>query len=495
MEGKKKVLLNSVFYTFSSILIKSFSFILLPVYTLYLSPADYGVTTLVISFTAVMSIVSSLSLKASVTRFYADYKHDQEKLKSFYSTILIFVFIFSVLISFLGYWSKDFLIKYFFNEIAFYPIILIALLNLIFACQHSLHQSIMMGRQEGKKYTIINLIVFILTVVANLIFLAVFNMGAEGVLLATLIINIAYFFFMIIDLIRNNLINFSFNHELLVEALKYSIPIIPHNLSTSIASWVSRVVLNKNESLTAVGLYSVANQFGLIIDTIQSSVNSAFAPWFYEMLNEKDKKTNLEIVSLSQFLLIIYSLIYMIIGLFSQEALLIMTNEKYDLAWTVIPIFVVAYSVKSIYFFYINILFYYKEATKKIFYATLTGSFADIILAVILVPKFQMYGSALAFLIAKILVVSIVIKMSKNYKHIGYKLEPMLKIIIPSLIFMFAGLIFSYTNFLTEWNWYNVLYKFLVFTIYLLYIYMMHKEKIKKFYRSFKLKKQLNKKG
>jgi len=199
-------------------------------------------------------------------------------------------------------------------------------------------------------------------------------------------------------------------------------------------------------------------------------------------------------VSLSKLLLIIYSLVYMGIGLFSQEVIMLMTNERYYMAWTVIPILVVAFSVKSIYYFYVNILFYYKQAANKIFISTITGSMADIILASVLVKFYGMYGAAVAFLVAKIVVISIVIIMSKMYDDIGYRVTDMLKIIIPSLLFMGIGLYFSYTQYLTTFSWMNLLYKIGILVSYLAFIYLTNRKDIIRLMKSGKLQQFLRKK-
>ena len=115
-------------------------------------------------------------------------------------------------------------------------------------------------------------------------------------------------------------------------------------------------------------------------------------------------------------------------------------------------IFVVGFSIKSIYYFYVNILYYYKKAVKVLFIATISGSLLDIILAFYLVPRYGMYGAAIAFVCAKIIVSSIVIILSKGLMISGTVLS-MLKIIMPSLIFMGLGLYFSYTKYLTAFSW------------------------------------------
>lgn len=476
MNTKKKVIENSFFYVFSSLLMKAIGFFLLPVYTLFLVPEDYGTINLINAFIEVAIFIVSFSLFSAAIRFYTDYKNDREKLKRFYGTISIFIFFSGITIVTLGLIFKNLLISIFFKNIPFYPIVQIGLLTLIFFTLHALHQYILQGMQQGKKLTIINLSVFGFQISFNLYFIIVLKMGALGILISTFIINVGYFIYMIFDLKKNDLITFCVDKKLLYEALKYSIPIMPHDLSTHVASFASRVFINKSGTIALVGLYSVASQIGSIIDSIQTSVNQAFAPWFYDSMHNGSDEQNREIVNLSKFMLFVYSLIYMSIGLFSQEVIFLMTTEKYVRAWAVIPIFVAAYSIKSIYYFYVNILLYYKEASKKIFLSTVTSSLADVILASLLVPVWGMYGAAAAFLLAKIIVVVIVVIISKRYNSVGYKIGEMLKIIIPSLLFLSIGLFFSYTKYMTVLSWHNLLFKVIILLAYILFAYFTNKK-------------------
>lgn len=491
MRNVGRLVKNSFLYTFSSLLIKAIGFLMLPVYTYFLSPQDYGITNLATSFIGVGTFIVSFSLYSAIIRFYTDYKDDKEILKRFFGTIVIFVFCSGVLFVGLAFLLQKWIVAWFFSGIAFYPVVVIALLTLIFVCEYSVHQSIMQGMQTGKKLTIRNLVVFGLQVGFNLLFIAVYKLGAVGVLLASLTINSLYIIYMLIDLIHNDLITFCIDKTLLREALKYSIPIMPHNLSTSIAQFAERIFINSTSSLASVGLYSIAWQFGLIIDIIQTSVNQAFAPWFYDVMKWEDEEGKRGIIVLSKFLLIIYSLTYMAIGLFSQDVLMFMTNKRYHMAWTVIPILVVAFSVKSMYYFYVNILFYYKQAANKIFISTMIGSLADIILASILTTWYGMYGAAISFLVAKIIVITIVVVISKMYDDIGYRVLDMLKTIIPSLLFMWGGLYFSYTKYLTTFNWMNFFYKLSVLFAYLMFIYLTNKLTINNIIRSGKIQELL----
>lgn len=492
--NKKKVLENSVLYIFSSLLVKAIGFLLLPIYTLFLTPEDYGITNLVMGFINVATFIVAFSLYSAAIRFYADFKDNHSKLKKFYGTIISFILITGIFTFILSLVFKNIIVTLFFKGVSYYPIIFISFLSLIFVSLHTMHQSILQGRQEGKKITKINLIIFIITATLKIIFIGVFKLGAIGFILAQLLVDIAYFIYMVHDLNKNDLIEWTIDLPILKEALKYSIPLMPHNLSTRIASLASRVFINTSGTLAAVGLYSVAMQFGNLIDVIQVAVNQAFQPWFYEMMNKDDIVSKKETVNLSNMLLLFYSLIYMGIGLFSQEVIILMTNDNYTLSWTVIPILVIGFSVKSIYYFFVNIIMFYKEAAKKLFIATITGSVADIVLAYTLIPRFGMYGSAIAFVLAKIIVVAIVVYISKSYNDIGYSVFKMLSIIGPSLVFMMIGLYFSYTKYMTILTWGNFAYKIFVFLAYVLFIYIVNRKTIGKMIESKQIRSIIKKK-
>jgi len=475
MSGRKTVLANSVYYTVSSFLIKAFGFFLLPLYTAYLTPSDYGITNLIQSFLGVSTFLVSFSLYSAIPRFYVEYKDDTDKLKRLFGSIFIFVFISGLMYIVLSLCFSKILVKLLFKDIPFYPFVLIGVLTLLFQSLHTIHESILKAIQVGKYLAVLSSVVFLFQTGITILFVVVFEMGALGVLLSQLVINCVYCVYMLVDLRRRDLVKFSFDWTLLKRALTYSIPIIPHNLSTHIASFVSRLFINNTSSLASVGLYSISMQFGNLIDLFQTSVDKAFSPWFYNVLHEGKEKPVKSQMEFVKILLSLYSIVYLGIGLFSQEAILIMTHNRYAQAWKVIPILVVAFSVKSIYYFFVNILFYHQEAAKKIFYATLSGSLLDIILAASLIPRFGMYGAAVSFLIAKICVVTIVVVLSREYNNGMFDVWEMVRTIFPSLCLIGIGLIFSYTKYDLVLNAWNFFYKCGIVAIYLLYLGFKHK--------------------
>ena len=74
MSVKSRLLKNSSIYSGANVLQQMLAFFLLPLYTRFLTPNDYGIISVVNSVAAFLVILLNLSLYAAVSRFYFDYK-------------------------------------------------------------------------------------------------------------------------------------------------------------------------------------------------------------------------------------------------------------------------------------------------------------------------------------------------------------------------------------------------------------------------------------
>lgn len=479
MGEKKKVLKNSMVYIFSNFLIRAFNFFLLPLYTTYLTTEDYGTTNLIKNFTAVMSITCVFSLYAAVARFYIIYKDDKEKVKRFFGTLITFTFLSGICFIVIVFLGKPVFMKYIFKGLKFMPTVIIAVIGVVFTSLYSMYQYILKGTEQAKKSAITSIFYFFIMLFLNITFVVVFKLGANGVILATLITNIICSIYMIISLLKENLIILGIDKEILKTTLKYSIPLMPHDLSTTITSLFSSIFINSSYNLASLGLYSLASQFGEITDTVQSSVNTAFQPWFFTQMDKKKKDYKKNINELTSLLLWIYSMFFLGLALFSQEIIILFLNDNYIPAWRLIPLIVISYSIKSIYYFYVNILFFHRSASKYIFISTLSSSIFNVILSAILIPEYGAIGSVAADIISMVLRVGIIIYISNKFDNIGYKLTKFLKVIFFNVMFIFIGLFFSYTKYSTSINIANLMYKIIIFIMFGIIILGSNRKMIK----------------
>lgn len=481
MAKNSKVISNSIIYSISGLLIKCFSFFLLPLYTAYLTTADYGVTNIANSFLSTMGFIVAFSLYSAVIRFYVDLKDDPERLKRFYGTIILFVTASGILFFVLFSLGRSLLTKYVFPEIEYFPIIFLCLMSLIFNCQHTIYDNILRSQQKALKCSILTFVYFFLQIGLNIYFVVGLKLGATGVLLANLIASIIYTVYFWIDMIRAKEIIFCIDIELLKEALKYSIPILPHNLSTYIATLISSILIGNTSSLAVLGVYSVAAQFGNIADTIQTYVNNAYAPWLYEKLHDHETGFKQEIRSTVNLLAGVIGVFLIGIALFAQDYIILFLEVDYHGAWRYVPLIVVVFTIKIAYYFYVNVLFYYKKASRLLFTATLTSSFINIFLSALFIPDYGAYGSILADVIAMFIRVLIIVFISTRYENIGIRINDFVLRVVLILIAIFGGLALSYTRYGDTFSLLNLGYKVLVCVLYVLTILIPYRKTVRSF--------------
>lgn len=167
----KKLYQNSAIYFTANIGTKAASFLLIPLYTSLVSPEQYGMLFVLQSLSAFMAAVFSLSLRASVFRFYFDNKsiHGVNKM---YSSIVYFLFIFASFCYLMFFCGGKYLSTLL--EIKLFPYLTIALLASYISIFYHLLISLLLAQEKAKQISVIRLSLSILTLILNIVFVLTF---------------------------------------------------------------------------------------------------------------------------------------------------------------------------------------------------------------------------------------------------------------------------------------------------------------------------------
>lgn len=447
--GVGRVLRNSSIYAVGNLALKAFNFFVIPIYTYYLSSEEYGQLSILNNFTSVMVFVIGMSLYSAVMRFYIDYKDDKEKVREYFGTVLIFVFFSGIVVAIILFLGRAWLQKMVFGTIPFFPVVITCIIALVFCSMYTMYQSILRTLELAVKYIIFSGGYFVIHLISLFVLVGKYKMGIEGVMLAQLISYSICSFIMFIDLCTMGYFRFRMNLIMLKASLAYSIPLIPHNLSTQITQLVSKIFIQTSRSYSELGVYNFANQIGSITDLIQSSVSMAIQPWFYSVLSKNETLGKKYINQLIKWLLLIYFALFTGVVIFSQEIIMLLSkSEEYYEAWKIIPYIILVYVIKVPYYFYINVLFYFKKTSKYIFAATLLSSGINVTLSYFLVELWGMYGSIVADIVAMLFRVGAVILLSVFSSRSEIDFRQFIKFLMLFIVTCVLGSIINYQ----EWT-------------------------------------------
>ena len=401
MSNKKSLLKNSGIYGIVQILQKGAGLLLMPIYTQYLTKGENGIITTVQSWVAFFVIFYTLCLNSAVVRFYVDYKEDKNKLKDFWGSCFVFVFLNGLVLTIILILTRHYILSPLIGEeIDFFPFIFLGLISITLNPIYTMMQGILQAKEDGKIYGINNLAYFFFNIGLNLLFIVGFKMGALGILLALAITDVVFFIYAVIKL--KSEITFKVKKIYLKEAMKYSLPLLPHSLSGVTVSVIGNIMLSKFNGVEATGVYGNASKFGIVINSLTMAVNQAYVPWFFSKMKHKEEN-EAEIVNMAEYITIIYGLLAMGLSLFSQEIMYLFAEKSYWIGWKVIPFISFAYVFNGIYFFFVNPLFYNKKGVKFIAIGTFTGAFLSVVLNIALIPIFGDIGAGLSLMISSII--------------------------------------------------------------------------------------------
>ena len=92
----KEFFKNSFIYTIGTVLTRGIGIILVPIYTRYLSPAEYGIIDLFMILGSIIALTIALEIHQAVVRFYQDTEDEIKKMQYVSSAFMFSIFIYSL---------------------------------------------------------------------------------------------------------------------------------------------------------------------------------------------------------------------------------------------------------------------------------------------------------------------------------------------------------------------------------------------------------------
>ena len=462
----KKVIRNVSFYTIGAMIPKVIGFFLLPIFTRYLSPTEYGIMNYTNSITIFLFAFTVLSLNTYLLRYIFDYEKEEDKKK-----LIGNVFAFIAIINFimlgveLALFPK--IILAFNIKVDFHPYFLLALINNFLNVFSVVPLIIYRYKGKAINFVLVNATKSFIQVIFSLILVIHFNMGILGRYYGSLIANVIFLVIYILIIYRNAILNL--NLPQIKRGLKFSLPLVPSTFLHIIINVADRIILERYVPLAALGIYSVSYTLGTVLQIFVYSSYLAFEPIVFSKIGKVDfSKTIIKIRK--YYLFVIFSLSFLYV-LFSKEILLIMASSKFSSGYKVIPIIVFATIFLSENYLFGTILIGIKK-TKISLILNLIGAVINVIVNLLLIPVIGIYGAAISTL-TSYLVMFCLFYFYLN-KHMGMKFLKINKDIMSLLIGSLLAYVFIY-NFNYDINLQFILLKLLIACLYIIFISKLNK--------------------
>ena len=380
-------------YGLTNMLSRLVGFLMIPVYTSYITPANYGVMELIEITISLIQTVVAFGMASGLGRFYFE-TDDPEKRKEVVSSaffglgglVILAIGLLSLgsnLMSRLVLGSSEYT-RYFY----------IAFATLGVGVLTDLHVNYFRIEKKSIAVSIVSLIQLIGTLGLNIYFLVSLKMGIWGIFVSNFIMAVVVFCILTPVVLRK--IGVRISKHVIHELLRFGLPLIPSNIASYIVAASDRYFIRKYVSLSETGIYSLGYKFGTLITSfVTQPFNQIWGPRRLEMFGKDDwDQAYGRIFTYYTFVLFFGGLL---ISVLSRDIVHIMADRSYWSAAKLIPIITLAHVVFSFYYHF-NVGIIIEKKTKYFAYINLMNAILNVGLNIMIIKPLGVWGAALSTL-------------------------------------------------------------------------------------------------
>jgi len=389
ISANRKMISNTSIYMFGDILRHSVSIIMLPIYTRYLTPGDYGAVELLSMLIDFASIIFGARVGQAVFRYYctADYKYEK---KQIIASALLLAFILNgigtIIISLL---SGPLSIAIF-SDPTYKTLIILFSLNMFLLPMIQIPLTYIRAQEKPWLFFFFSVARLILQLALNIYFVVIHEMHVDGVVYSAVISSL----FMAVALLVYTLPKCGFSTSMPVckKLFSFSLPLKIAALGSFYLAFGDRYVLNIYTNLSEVGIYALGYKFGFIFTLL------AWTPFEKMWDAEKyfiSRKPDANQIYQRTFLYLNFILIFLglSISLFTKDLLSIMSAPAFLDAYKIAPIVILAYVFQA-WEKYCSLGIFLKNKTIQIAYSEMIAAVVITIAYFSLIPLYGMFGAA-----------------------------------------------------------------------------------------------------
>lgn len=408
------------------------SFFLLPLYTGYLSTSDYGIVDLITTYVTLLVPIITLELEMSIFRFLVDSRGNKKDTKELMSNNFFL----------LGVCLSIFIVLYLivgmFVNIPYKYVILI---NIIVCTLSGNFLQIARGFGKTLDYSISCILTGVTTILSNILLIAVFKLGAVGMIISMALANGICSLYLFIKLKMYNYVDFNFTNKKLIKSMySYSIPLIPNGISWWIINVSDRSIISWILGTAANGIYAVSNKFPTILSSLLGVFNLSWSESAALHINSNDRDQFFS--DITNTVVKLFSSLG--VGMIACMPFVfpILINSKYIDAYYHIPILILG-AVFNVVICLYSAIYIAKKMTKEVAFTSIIGAIINILVNVILIKKIGVFAASLSTAISYFVMMLYRYFDLKKYMNIKFEKGLIIKSI---LIFSFSMLLYYINN-------------------------------------------------
>lgn len=413
----KKLLSGSVIYLAGSVLASGLPFLLLPVLTHYLLPSEFGQVGIFQGLYTFFLATCGLSVAGAVVR--QTYDVSQEGIGVYIFNALLILVATTVFYGLFIIFAKDWISESFDIPKEF-------LLPALLAASMVFILNVLLGQFQVKEkpvyYTVFQVGHSVLNISLSVIGVVVLAAGAMGrvggIVVAAVVVGLLALF----ALWKIGRLKFRFDPGDIKSALRFGVPLMPHELGTFLLNWLSLFVLNSMLDSSQAGFYLLAFQISMVLGVVCDAFNRAYVPWLFSILTKDGLKERVLVVKLTYAY---FAGLAVVVGLafaLSPWLVSVIFDELYAEAAWMVGWLVLGQALGGAYLMFTNYILFMRK-TEILSGITLVSNAVNILLLFFLVPTIGVTGAIIGFIAARALILALTCFVSVKLVPMPWRLD------------------------------------------------------------------------
>lgn len=429
---------DTIVYGLGNIAVKVVGFILIPLYTdpKYFSVDDFGIIAIMdITGIVLISLMAS-GLPQSLMRWYWDKDYLSNQKGIFFISLAVQIFIGLIFCLILFPFTQR-LSSLLFNTLDWSKTIKLLILSSALQAVNNLINTLMRLQSRSGMFTITNISKLVVVLLLTIYFIVFRRIGITGIYEAQVIGNLLFIIILSVYAIKN--CSLFFNIAVFRSMSKYGFPLLMANFAAASMTVVDRYTLNSLALLKYVALYALAYKISSVLKlVIVDSIKMAIIPLAMKKIDSPDNKRFYSKAMLySSYVLMLGAIA---ISLFSYEIIKVISKSPEFLnAYLTVPILAI-----SVFFMNLRDTSSYgliiTKKTRIIGLNIVVATIINIALNMILIPKWNITGAAIATVVTQIIYWFMNYNKSQKEYFIPYELGKVALMLALGSAISFAGL-------------------------------------------------------
>jgi O-antigen/teichoic acid export membrane protein len=387
------LLRNTGIYGVSQLASRAVPFLLLPILTRYLTPAEYGIVTMFLLVVVMIEPFVSLALNGAISVKYFNPSVD---LPRFLSTGLGVVSIAAALALVAVIAAGPAIAS---ATLVPVPWLFIAVVVVVARTVVNAGLELLRVQEHAGAYGLVLNIQSIALAALAIVLVVTLGLGWPGRAAAEAIAWITLAVVCAVILVRSGYVRRAFDRADARELLAFGVPLIPHTLGAVVMIQAERAIITNVAGVDQTGIYTVGYQLGGVIQLAAAAFNSAYAPWLFRNLSEPDGLSKGQLVRLTYIAAAALCALAVAVAVGMPSIAGLLLGREFAHATAFLTWLAVGFLFSGLYYLVTNYIFFAQQ-TRWLALVTISVAIAHIGLTFVLVTAQGAIGAAQAMAIS-----------------------------------------------------------------------------------------------